>query len=201
MSNHHHIFNQAPTKWPKGENATPYEVLKGELGLPIPIGHMFRDCFSLFARKINTLQKRVGAVIRDRTKTVLVNSPEQAITLLIYIFLNPVRAGIVNHPSEYLYSNYNQYAHGKKGYFKDLFTYHPAYLALGNTWTKRRRVFRRLVEAALKEWAHKRWRAISGAFKVGTEKAGHLLKQYRIFAEYWIFKKGVYFQNTGPPDS
>jgi len=201
MSNHQHIFNQAPSKWPAGENATPYEIQQGELGRPIPIGHMFRDCFSIFARKINILKKRVGAVIRDRTKTVNVTSPEQAITLLIYIFLNPVRAGIVNHPSEYLFSNYNQYAHGKPGKFKDLFTFHPAYLALGKTWPERRRIFRRLVEAALKEWANKRWRAISGSFEVGMEKAGRQFHQYRVFAEYWILEKCAYLKKTGPPEN
>lgn len=159
MSNHHHIFNQAPTQWPEDH---PF----AERGVPISVGHMFRDCFSLFARWLNTKRRRVGGVIRDRTKTVLVKSPAQSITLLIYIFLNPVRAGIVRHPRDYPFHNFHMYAYGQKK-FPGIFTYHPAYLKLGKTPGERQHRFRVLVNAAIQTWAKKRWVGFSASHGPG----------------------------------
>lgn len=160
MSNHHHIFNQAPTQWPEDHPCN-------ENNLPIPVGHMFRDCFSLFARWLNVKRRRVGGVIRDRTKTVPVKTPAQSITLLIYIFLNPVRAGIVKHPRNYPFHNFHMYAYGQNKY-PGIFTYHPAYLALGKTAEERQHRFRSLLEAAIQTWAKKKWVGFSASHGPGS---------------------------------
>lgn len=170
MSNHHHIFNQAPEDWPE-EHA-----LFGS-GIKMPIGHMFRDCFSLFARWINFARKRVGGVIRDRTKTVIVKTPEQSITLLIYIFLNPVRAGIVEHPRNYPFHNFHMYAYGTK-HHPGIFTFHPAFIALGKTWNQRRHHFLSLVEKSMRSWGLKKWKGISGSHGPGRNQQ---IKGYETF--------------------
>jgi len=185
MSNHQHIFNQAPPK----ETQEP-ENPSGEYGEYTKVGDMFRDCFSIFARNFNKENKRVGGVIRDRTKTVKVFDPHQAITLLIYIFLNPVRAGIVKHPKDYFNHNFAMYAYGPKHrQYKDqarIFSFHPAYLALGLGWKTRRAKFLWLVEKALKTWGLQRFRGISASHGLGRGQHQIFYEDFVRFSASWI---------------
>lgn len=180
MSNHQHIFNQAP----EGENQQEKYT---------QVGDMFRDCFSIFARKLNRQSKRVGGVIRDRTKTVKVYDHHQALTLLIYIFLNPVRAGIVRHPKDFLNHNFAMYAYGPAHcmYKKQarIFTFHPAYLALGLGWKTRRRKFMWLVEKALKTWGLQKLIGISASHGLGRNQHRIHYEDFVRFATAWIPNK------------
>jgi len=194
MSNHHHIFNQAPTQWPKRHKNPETETS------PFPIGNMFRDCFSLFARRLNQIRERVGGVIRDRTKTVKMKSDYQAISLLIYIFLNPIRAGITKHPKDYPFHNFNMYAFGK-GPFLNLFTYHPAYMALGKSWKARQQKFCSLLEKALSDWTHTRWCGASASHGVGRNKKKVAYEEFVNFAESWMFFALRNLKRAPPPNS
>ena len=51
-----------------------------------------------------------------------------------YIELNPLRAGMVEHPAEYRWSSYRANAQGEA---EKLLKQHPIYLALGLTACKR----------------------------------------------------------------
>lgn len=189
MSNHQHIFNQAPAASTDGNKHEKYTL----------VGDMFRDCFSIFARKLNRQSKRVGGVIRDRTKTVKVYDRHQAITLLIYIFLNPVRAGIVRHPKDFLNHNFAMYAYGPTHrLFKDqvkVFSFHPAYLALGSGWKTRRRKFMWLVEKALKSWGLQKIIGISASHGMGRNQHRNHLEDFVRFSASWIPRRfGI-----GPP--
>jgi len=128
MSNHHHLLNKAPT-----HRYYPDPITR--IWTPIQettYGQFLSDTFSCFAKMINKFLKRRSSVVDDRTKTVKVRTDYQAINTLIYIFLNPVRAGMVGHPRDYPHSNFKQYAYGKDLH-DGLFDLHPAYLALGDT--------------------------------------------------------------------
>ena len=54
-----------------------------------------------FAVWFNKAKDRRGPLFRSRFKSVLVASDEYLWTLLAYIDMNPVKAGIVSHPEEY----------------------------------------------------------------------------------------------------
>jgi len=58
-----------------------------------------------------------------------------------YIELNPVRANMVNHPAEYLWSNYNNNARGIEN---RLIEHHPLNLALNEDLEKRQEIYREL---------------------------------------------------------
>lgn len=184
MSNHQHIFNQSPApETPESPNMVWPE--KYTL-----VGDMFRDCFSLFARRFNKNIKRVGGVIRDRTRTVKVFDHHQSLTLLIYIFLNPVRAGIVKHPRDYPHSNFSLYAYGKiDPRMAGVFCLHPAFLALGRCAAVRRAKFRFLVEQAMRKWGLQKLIGISASHGPGRTKRQEFYDDFLRLAASWIPKK------------
>ena len=54
--------------------------------------------------------KRVGHTFQDCFKAVFVENNPQLMWTSSYIHMNPVKDGLVKHPSEYLWSSYNDYA-------------------------------------------------------------------------------------------
>jgi REP element-mobilizing transposase RayT len=56
----------------------------------------------------NRTHKRRGHLWEDRFKSVIVEDGVAAKTMAAYIDLNPVRAGIVEHPEEYRWSSYGE---------------------------------------------------------------------------------------------
>jgi putative transposase len=70
-----------------------------------------------------------GHFWQDRFKSKIIDVDSYLLQCGKYIELNPVRAGIVNHPEDYLFSSYNCYANGKPD---GLVTLSPAYLGLSD---------------------------------------------------------------------
>ena len=62
--------------------------------------------------------------------------------MMFYGDANPVKAGMVSHPSRYQYSSYHYYAYGKKNRFSERLTPPPEYLALGKTPAERQKRYR-----------------------------------------------------------
>jgi REP element-mobilizing transposase RayT len=68
---------------------------------------------SIFTRKFNRIEKIDGALFRGRFKSIVVGHDEYLRVLCRYIRRNPVAAGLVKHPSDYVWSSYQFYA-GKR---------------------------------------------------------------------------------------
>lgn len=62
----------------------------------------------------NTKRKRAGHLFQGRYKAIIIEADEYATQLSRYIHLNPVRAGIVEQPSQYPWSSYQFYTTRKK---------------------------------------------------------------------------------------
>ena len=60
------------------------------------------------AQEYNQRKQRQGAFWQDRYHAVAVESGDHFKRCLAYIDMNMVRAGVVDHPSEWLYSGYNE---------------------------------------------------------------------------------------------
>ena len=56
---------------------------------------------------------RVGYLFQDRFKSEPVEDDEYLLTVLRYIFQNPVKAGMVTKVEDYLWSNFTDYIGGK----------------------------------------------------------------------------------------
>ncbi len=106
---------------------------------------------SSFAQKLNRILKRRGPVGQDRPRTVVAEDSEALKRIMFYHDWNPVEAGIVQHPSEYDYSSYNFYAHGKKSRWTKHITHPRWYNDLGDTAEVRQAEYRRLCDAYHKD--------------------------------------------------
>ena len=62
-----------------------------------------------YAKYFNIKHNRKGPLWEGRFKNVLVDADEQLLHLTRYVHLNPVTAGIVDKPEEWLYSSYREY--------------------------------------------------------------------------------------------
>jgi len=59
-------------------------------------------------------QGRKGHIFAGRYKAILINTEEYLLTVSKYIHLNPVKAALVDNPSEYRWSSYKYYLPGSK---------------------------------------------------------------------------------------
>ena len=65
------------------------------------VTHMMQDLGRKYVRYINVTYQRSGSLWEGRFKSSLVDSEKYLLTCMRYIEMNPVRAGMVTHPSEY----------------------------------------------------------------------------------------------------
>jgi putative transposase len=96
-----------------------------------------------YVRYINQTYQRTGTLWEGRYKSTLVDSDTYFLTVSRYIELNPVRAGMVDHPSAYPWSSYRHNAIGK---LIELVTPHALYLSLGKTDKARQHHYQALFE-------------------------------------------------------
>ena len=108
------------------------------------ISRMMQSIGRLYVRYYNYTYQRSGTLWEGRFKSCLVQSERYLLELYRYIELNPVRAGMVDDPSDYSWSSY---AINALGVASELPTPHPEYLALGKSKTERLRNYRDLFKA------------------------------------------------------
>ncbi|MBI1424616.1 MAG: transposase [Gammaproteobacteria bacterium] len=105
------------------------------------ITHMMQDLGRKYVRYINHTYRRSGSLWEGRFKASLVDSEAYLLTCMRYIEMNPVRANMVCHPSEYGWSSYAANAQGQSD---KLISPHPLYLQLGTDQEQRLYAYREL---------------------------------------------------------
>ena len=88
MGNHYHLILETP----EGNLSKVMHFLNGS-----------------YATYVNTKRKRSGHLWQGRFKSILVDRDSYLLELSRYLHLNPVRAGMVDHPAEYLHSSYRYF--------------------------------------------------------------------------------------------
>lgn len=143
MTNHFHLL------------ATPAT----QEGLPLLMQAVGRR----YVRYFNQRQGRTGTLWEGRYRSTLIQADRYLLACMVYIDLNPVRAGLVAAAKDYPWSSHGHYA----GLRADkLVTPHPLYWSLGNTPFAREAAYsemvaagvtadqeRALTESALRGWA------------------------------------------------
>jgi len=76
----------------------------------IPISNLMLKTCTSYAKYINKKYKRIGHIFQDQFKAVLIEDNPQLMWTSAYIHMNAVKNKIVKHPSEYMWSSYNDYA-------------------------------------------------------------------------------------------
>lgn len=95
-------------------------------------------------RYINKLEKRSGSLWEGRYKSSIVSSKEYLLACSRYIELNPVRAGMVENPSQYQWSSYGKKAQGVSDPTVD---FDRVYRVLGRNTKERQLAYQEYVEA------------------------------------------------------
>lgn len=115
-----------------------------------------------YVQYFNFTHGRTGTLWEGRYKSTLVDTDTYLLTVYRYIELNPVRAGMVSHASEYPWSSYQSNALGKS---IQILTSHVQYLLLGKTDSERQESYRSLFSGrmpdreltAIREATNKAW--------------------------------------------
>jgi putative transposase len=128
MSNHFHLL------------ATP-ETVEG-------IPQMMQAVGRRYVRHYNLRQARTGTLWEGRYRSTLIQAERYLLACMVYMDLNPVRAGMVADPSDYPWSSFQHYI-GRKA--DKLITPHPLYWELGNTPFSRDEAYASLVRAGVGE--------------------------------------------------
>ena len=128
-----------------------------------------------YVQYFNHVHDRTGTLWEGRYKATLIDSERYLLTCMRYIELNPVRADMVDHPSEYPWSSYLSNAAGKTN---DLLTPHREYKRMDRSAEKRQQRYRALFRAQvprkdiddIREATNKAWVLGSDRFKKKIEK-------------------------------
>jgi putative transposase len=128
MSNHFHLL------------ATP----ETQEGIP----QMMQAVGRRYVRHYNQRYARTGTLWEGRYRSTLIQAERYLLACMVYIDLNPVRAGMVADPGEYRWSSHLHYV-GRRT--DKLITPHPLYWELGNTPFARDEAYAGLVRAGIGE--------------------------------------------------
>ncbi len=101
-----------------------------------------------YVQYFNHTYNRTGTLWEGRYKASLIDSDTYALVCYRYIELNPVRADMCSHPSEYPWSSYSFNALGKDN---DLVVMHGLYRGLGRSAAARQKAYRTLFRARVAE--------------------------------------------------
>jgi putative transposase len=127
-----------------------------------------------YVQYFNFTYGRTGTLWEGRYKSTLVDADNYVLAVYRYIELNPVRAGMVSHASEYPWSSYQSNALGRP---IQLLTAHSLYFQLGKTLEERLSAYRSLFRgriperelAAIREATNKAWALGDDRFKAQIE--------------------------------
>jgi putative transposase len=99
-----------------------------------------------YVRYFNYQYNRTGTLFEGRFKSCPVQSERYFLVCQRYIELNPVRAGMVSEPADYLWSSYRSHAFSKN---VDMWTPHREYLNLASAAEKREGRYRALFSSQI----------------------------------------------------
>jgi putative transposase len=141
------------------------------------ISKVFQSVGRTYVQYFNYTYQRTGSLWEGRYRATVVDSETYLMTLMRYIELNPVRAGMVAHPRDYAWSSYARNAYGERGANADWIKPHEQYLRLARGAEQRLSAYRGLFKAAIprndlaqiRDCTHKGWALGSEKFKATIE--------------------------------
>ncbi len=78
-----------------------------------PLAKFMQGLQQSYSQYFNLRHRKTGHVFQGRYKAIVCEQDEYLLQLIRYIHLNPVRAGMVKEPQQYLYSGHRAYLQGK----------------------------------------------------------------------------------------
>jgi putative transposase len=144
------------------------------------IGKVMQSVGRRYVQYFNSTYRRSGTLWEGRYRATVVDCERYLLTLMRYIELNPVRAGLVAHPQDYPWSSYRRNALGRSRLNADWLTAHEEYLRLGRDEADRRVAYQQLFQTAIsindlleiRECTHKGWALGGDRFREQIEALG-----------------------------
>ncbi len=131
------------------------------------LGLLMKSLGQRYVQYINRTYRRSGSLWEGRYKSSFVGTRNYILACYRYIELNPVRAGMVHHPSEYNWSSYRVNAQNE---VSELVQQHPVYRSLGRNSHSRNLAYRSLLDSKQESEMDDRIRAsTNGNFALGSE--------------------------------
>ncbi len=131
-------------------------------------GNLMKRLGQRYVQYVNRTYERSGTLWEGRFRSCVIEEQEYLFSCQRYIEMNPVRAGIVEHPGEYRWSSYQ--ANGQ-GAVSNLLQPHELYLQLGQTTEERTATYREMfcheIEPDIIDRIRK---ATNGNFVLGNER-------------------------------
>jgi putative transposase len=112
------------------------------------ISRLMQSLGRRYALYVNHIHGRTGTLFEGRFKSSVVDSESYFFTVMRYIELNPVRAGMVDHPGRYRWSSFRQNASGAPA---GLLVAHREYERLGDNPAARRQRYLAFFELPFEE--------------------------------------------------
>lgn len=137
---------------------------------PDGAGALMKALGQRYVQYINRTYRRSGTLWEGRFRSCLTQEDSYLLACQRYIELNPVRAGMVDHPAEFRWSSYRANAQGEPD---AVIEPHPLYLVLGATSAIRQAAYRELFRHELDPGAVDAIRqATNGNYALGDERFG-----------------------------
>lgn len=108
---------------------------------PEGVGNLMKALGQRYVQYINRTYRRSGTLWEGRFRSCLIQEEHYLMACQRYIELNPVRAGMVRHPADYLWSSYRVNGQGEES---ELIRPHRLYKALGLDEIQRQSAYRKL---------------------------------------------------------
>lgn len=112
------------------------------------ISMLMRYLNQKYVRYFNRRYERTGSLWEGRFKSCIIETDRYLLACYRYIEMNPVRAGMVNDPADYQWSSYMVNAGSRTS---TLIKPHSGYLELGQSLSRRRENYRKLISEYLDE--------------------------------------------------
>lgn len=144
------------------------------------IGRTLQSVGRRYVQYFNRAYRRTGTLWEGRYRATVVDSERYLLTVMRYIELNPVRAGMVADPQDYPWSSYRRNALGEAGPNTDWLAPHELYARLGRDDVARKQAYRALFATAIeqvdltaiRECTHKGWALGEARFRQDIEALG-----------------------------
>ncbi len=113
---------------------------------PSSAGALMKSLGERYVQYVNRRHRRTGTLWEGRFRSCVVQEVKYLFACHRYIELNPVRANMVTHPSDYRWSSYQTNAHGQTSPF---LSPHDSYVSLASVQDERECAYRALFEHEL----------------------------------------------------
>lgn len=131
-------------------------------------GALMKALGQRYVQYVNRIYRRSGTLWEGRFRSCLIQEGAYLLACQRYIELNPVRAGMVEHPAEYRWSSYRANGQGED---TTSISAHPLYEALGLDAPSRQAAYRELFRYELEPGlVDQIRRATNGNFALGNER-------------------------------